>query len=460
MKIQEKDRVGLWTKLKGYSINGKGHLTLRGVDLVDLAGLSDRPLYVFDELALRENLHLYKKALKLFYPKSASVFYASKAFLNLAMGSLLKQEEVGIDVCSEGELFIAQKAKILPQDIIMHGNNKSERELTAAVKYGVKRIIVDNFDELILLEKIVSELKRECAVLFRINPEVEVETHKYIATAVKESKFGFYRDQNRIPEYIQKVCTSGYIKFKGIHFHLGSNILKASFYEEAIDKVGEYLAFLKDKGFCVEELNIGGGLGIAYEDHDSIPDIHHFVKVLCEKLILTCKKKDIDLPHLMLEPGRSIVGQAGCTLYSIGTIKEGDEIVYSAAVNGGMTDNLRIALYQAKYTGVVANKMTSSEKKRPYKIVGKCCETGDILIENIHLPPCVAGDVFVVFSTGAYTHSLASNYNKHPLPGIVFVREGAYDYVSREQSLEDLISFDRIPPHLLDKLDTHLDNER
>jgi diaminopimelate decarboxylase len=459
VEAQEKDRMSLWSKLNGYSINEKGHLALHGIDLVHLAGLSDRPLYVFDELAIRENLRLYKNALKLFYPKSTSVFYASKAFLNLAMGLLLKQEEVGIDVCSEGELFIAQKAKILPQNIIMHGNNKSERELTAAVKYGIKRIIVDNFDELTLLEKVTSELKSECGILLRINPEVEVETHKYIATAVKESKFGFYRDQDRIPEYLQKVCANGYIKFKGIHFHLGSNIHKASFYEEALDKVGEYLAFLKDKGCCVEELNIGGGLGIAYEDHDSVPDIHHFVKVLCEKLILTCKMKNIDLPDLMLEPGRSIVGQAGCTLYNIGTIKEGSESVHYAAVNGGMTDNLRVALYQAKYTGVLANKMTSSVKKRPYKIVGKCCETGDILIENICLPPCAAGDVFVVFSTGAYTHSLASNYNKHPFPGIVFVREGAYDYVSREQSLEDLISLDKIPPHLLDRPEILLDKE-
>ncbi|MBL8677376.1 MAG: diaminopimelate decarboxylase, partial [Alphaproteobacteria bacterium] len=364
MKIQEKGRSALWAKLKGYSINAKGHLALRGIDLVQLAGLSERPLYVFDELVLRENLRLYKKALKLFYPKSASVFYASKAFLNIAMGLLLKQEEVGIDVCSEGELFIAQKVKILPQDIIMHGNNKSEKELAAAVTYGVKRIIVDNFDELILLEKIASELKKECSILFRINPEIEVETHKYIATAVKESKFGFYRDQDRIPEYLRKVCASGYIKFKGIHFHLGSNIHKTSFYEEAIEKVADYLAFLKNKGFCVEELNIGGGLGIAYEDHDPIPDIQRFVEVLCKKLILVCRKKNIDLPYLMLEPGRSIVGQAGCTLYNIGTIKKGGGEVYYAAVNGGMTDNLRTALYQAKYTGVLASKMISSETKR------------------------------------------------------------------------------------------------
>jgi diaminopimelate decarboxylase len=443
--------MSLWKRLKGYSVNEKGNLALRGVDLVHLAALSDRPLYVFDEVALRENLRLYKDALKLFYPKPASIFYASKAFLNLAMGSLLKQEGVGIDVCSEGELFIAETAKILPQDIIMHGNNKSERELTTAVKAGIKRIIVDNLDELALLEKIASDLKKECNILLRINPEVEVDTHKYIATAVKESKFGFYRDQNQIPSYLQKVCTSGYVKFKGIHFHLGSNIHKTSFYEEAIDKVGEYLAFLKDKGFSVEELNIGGGLGIAYEDHDPLPDIQHFVKVLCERLILTCKKKNIELPELMLEPGRSIVGQAGCTLYTVGTIKEGGDVGHYAAVNGGMTDNLRTALYQAKYTGVLANKMATSEEKRPYKIVGKCCETGDVLIENIQLPPCSAGDVFVVFSTGAYTHSLASNYNKHTLPGIVFVREGAYDYVSREQNLEDLIAFDKVPGHLLDK---------
>lgn len=365
------------------------------------------------------------------------------------MCSVLKQEGVGIDVCSEGELFMAQKAKIPPETILLHGNNKSRGELQAAVDYGIKRIVVDNLDELALLQSITAHSKKECGILLRLNPGIEdVGTHKYIATGTKESKFGFYADQDKIPDVVKEICSKGYIKFKGLHCHIGSNIQNASFFEHALEEIFDFMVFLKERGVEVEELNIGGGLGIAHEDQDPLPDIEVFVQTLCQKVIELSRDKGLPLPHLMLEPGRSIVGQAGCTLYKIGSIKEGSEKVLYAAVNGGMSDNLRPALYQAKYTAVLANKMNEANKKHPYKIVGKCCEAGDVLMENIPLPLCIAGDVLVVFSTGAYTHSLASNYNKHTFPGVVFVREGLYDWVSKEQPLEDLIRLDTLPTHL------------
>ena len=352
-------------------------------------------------------------------------------------------------MCSGGELFIAQSAKIPSDKILMHGNNKSRRELQAAVEYGVKKIVVDNVEELALLQHITASLKKECSVLLRLNPGLDdIETHKYMVTGAKDSKFGFHVDRTKIAEIINDACSRGYIKFKGLHFHIGSNLQKVSFYEHALDKVFDFVVFLKEKGIEIEELNMGGGLGIAYQDHDPLPDIEKFIKTLSQKVIQLCEDKGIPLPHLMFEPGRSIVGPAGCTLYKIGSIKRGPNKILYAAVNGGMTDNLRPALYQAKHTAVLANRMNEPDSDQPYKIVGNCCETGDILIENIHLPHCVEGDVLVIFSTGAYTHSMVNNYNKHLLPGVIFVRDRAYEWVSKEQTLQDLIRFDGLPEHL------------
>jgi diaminopimelate decarboxylase len=447
-----KEKNIFWKKIQGFSVGTNNHLTINNIDLVKLSQLSERPIYVFNELAIRENIRLYRESLNLFYPKLSYIFYASKAFLNLSMCSLLRQEGIGIDVCSEGELFIAQKAKIPVEHIIMHGNNKSEHELRSAVKSKINRIIIDNKQELILLEKICLELKMQCNVLLRINPDIQVETHKSMDTGSKESKFGFYFDRKKIPEYLRNVCKSHYINFKGIHFHIGSNIHNTDNYGKAIEAIINYLVFLKKNHIKVEELNIGGGLGISHHEKEESPDIKSFLKIICEKIIDDCQKKNVELPYLMLEPGRSIVGQTGCTLYKIGSIKEGPNGLLYAAVNGGMSDNLRPSLYQAKHTAVIANKMKEDEKKILYKIVGKCCETGDVLINSIKLPYCTAGDTLVVFSTGAYNHSLANNYNKHTIPGVIFVRADGFDWVSKEQTLDDLIKHDIIPPHLGDNL--------
>jgi diaminopimelate decarboxylase len=435
-------------KISGFSINKNNCLALNNIDLVEISKLSDRPIYVFNELAIRENIRSYRKSLELFYPKPSSLFYASKAFLNLAMGSLVNQEGVGIDVCSEGELYIALKAKIPPSRIIMHGNNKSERELRFAVKSHINCIIVDNKDELFLLDKVCAELKLPCNILLRINPNVRVSTHKHMDTGTKESKFGFYTDREKITEYLKNISAKNYINFKGIHCHIGSNIRDVDNYKRAIEIAVDYLSFLNKEGIKTEMLNMGGGLGIPYHEKDPFLDIPFFVQTICQTIIETCKNKNVALPDLMLEPGRSIVGLAGCTLYKIGAIKVGPEEIFYAAVNGGMSDNIRPSLYQATHTAVIANKMNWESETYSYKIVGKCCETGDVLINNISLPLCTVGDILVVFSTGAYNHSLANNYNKHTIPGVIFVRDGQYDWVSKEQNLEDLTRYDLLPAHL------------
>lgn len=439
-----------WDKIRGFSISHNNHLMLNGVNLVDLAKLSDYPIYVLNELAIRENIHAYNDSLSRFYPKSSSIYYASKVFLNLAMSHLIRQEGIGIDVCSEGELFIAQEAKIPSDRIIMHGNNKSERELTKAVESQIHRVVVDSYDELVLLEKICTKLKKTCEILIRINPSVKVKTHKYISTGIKESKFGFYTDQARVPEYLKTVCASGYIVFRGIHFHIGSNIYDLENFIDAINVIVDYLVFLKENNIEVENLNVGGGLGIAYMETDIAPSIPFFVEQVCKKIVKSCHENGLVLPHLMMEPGRSIVGQAGCTIYKVGSIKEGHNGVLYAAVNGGMSDNMRPALYQAEYTAAIANKMNSEERKYLYKIVGKCCETGDVLIENITLPACEAGDVLVVFCTGAYHHSIANSFNKLMIPGMIFVKDKKFSWIAREQNFEDIIACDILPNYLIE----------
>lgn len=437
-----------FTKLKGFSVSDRGHLLLNGVDLVDLASLSERPLYVMNEVGIRQNIRAYQKALQDFYPAPSSLFYASKAFLVTAMAHLLGQEGVGIDVCSEGELFMAQQAGLPSRSLLMHGNNKSERELENAVQSHIFRIVVDNEDEISLLENICKRLGKKCDVLLRMNPEIQVDTHHYIATGVKDSKFGFPVPKDHLPSYILRLVNHPFLNFKGLHFHIGSNIRTLNSYKNTIKIVANFSKLLYTNLINTEDLNIGGGLGIAYQEQDLVVDIPSFVQEICGEIIRAHRERDLPLPRLLVEPGRSIVGNEGCTLYKVGALKEvRDDILY-AAVNGGMSDNIRPSLYQVCHEAVIGNKMNGNGPLRTYKIVGKCCESGDVLIDKITLPLCERGDTLVVFSTGAYNHALASTYNKLPIPGVIFVREGAYDWVSQEESLADLMRRDLIPPHL------------
>ena len=435
-------------RLEGFAVNEKNHLTLNSLDLVQLAQLSDRPLYVLNELVIRKNIRAYRQALSTYYPAESHIFYASKVFLNLGMCYLLNQEHIGLDVCSEGELFIANQTDFPHEKIIFHGNNKSQSELEKAIDANIFAIMVDNACELEDILKISESKNAITNVMIRINPVVEVDTHAYIATGVRESKFGVPIDDPSTWSLIELAFKSPFIHFKGIHFHLGSQITELTAYSQAIKKIISYIKRLHDKCIHVEALNIGGGLGAPYTIADQSLSIDGFIKELCQGICEEYQLNNLELPKLMIEPGRSIIASAGCTLYKIGHIKgDRSEILY-APVNGGMSDNLRPSLYQAEYSAAIANKMNWDGPTQKYKIVGKCCETGDVLIQKITLPQCSPGDVLVMFVTGAYQHALASNYNKHTLPGVLLVRDGAYEWLTKEQPYSDLIQHDLVPLHL------------
>lgn len=434
----------------GYSINEMGHLALNGVDLVKIIQDQDseRPLYVLDELKIRHNINLYKTSLKKYYPAPSSIFYASKTLQNLSICALMHQEGIGFDVCSLGEMAIAQKAGVPFSNMIFHGNNKSEGELKYAILSSMGRIIVDNESELDLIEKVCISYKIPCAILLRINPEIEVDSHKYLATGVKESKFGMVFNLETIA-LIRKISQNPYIKFCGLHYHIGSQILCLENFLNFLTLSLDHLRILKEEyGIVCQDLDMGGGLGIQYLPTDKEIDISFFIESIAKFIVAKAKEYNLELPRLILEPGRSLMGNTGCTLYKIGTIKKLSNGLMCAAVNGGMTDNLRPVLYQAKYYAIVANKMKGDNLQEKYRIVGKCCEPGDILIDEVQLPVLSHGDILATFATGAYSACLSSNYNKHTLPGMILVRDKTYDWIVKEQPIEDLIRYDIVPAHL------------
>lgn len=429
----------------GFSNSKEGHLTLHGVDLTTL--IAEGPVYVMNESIIRSNIQAYTSALKRHYPKSSQVFYASKAFLNLSMARLVAQEGIGLDVCSEGELFVAKGADFPLNRILFHGNNKSHAELEQAITDPIHVIVVDNHYEFSCIETIAKHHGRKPNVMLRVNPNITVDTHPSIATGVRGSKFGLPIENPLTLDLIKNMCGSPFVVFQGIHCHIGSQVLDFQAYTDELKELVHYMAILKTNGVSIPVLNIGGGLGVK-DTVLSAPTIHEWVAHVCKTLIALCADENLPLPELMVEPGRSIVSEAGCTLYRIGTIKD-VENTKNVAIQGGMSDNIRPALFGSQYTAVVANKIGQPLLTSPCKIVGSCCESGDMLISQISLSDCQEGDVLALFHTGAYSFALANQYNKHPLPGMIFVREeGAYDWVSCPQPLDQLVQNDLIPPHL------------
>lgn len=430
----------------GFNVQEDGHLTLHGLDLVLLA--SQMPLYIMNESLIRTNIQAYITSLQQHYPKQATVFYASKAFFNLSMAYLIAKEGIGLDVCSEGELFIAQKAGFPMSRILLHGNNKTETELQKAINAPIHTIVVDNACELTLIEKIAEFENKKPGLMVRLNPQIKVNTHPSIATGVRGSKFGMPIESPQTFELIQKMTQSPYVTFQGIHCHIGSQVLDFQSYTNALKELITFIKVLSEQRISVTTLNIGGGLGVK-ETIPSAQIIRQWVAHVCQTLKQLYAEVNLPLPELNIEPGRSIVSEAGCTLYQIGAIKPASNVTI-LAVHGGMSDNIRPALLGAHYKAVVANKMRKPIHPQAYKVVGNCCESGDVLIPEIYLPHCREGDVLAILHTGAYSYSLASQYNKHPLPGMIFISEnGTYDWVVRPQPLDQLIQNDIVPPYLL-----------
>ena len=409
-----------------------------GCSTVELAEEYGTPLYVFSESDMRGRFAELREDFTQKYP-GARVAYAAKAFLNKAMARLVLEEDMCLDVVSGGELFLALNAGFPADRIEFNGNNKSDEELTMAIDAGVGRIIVDGIDELARIEEICCKREQGANILFRITPGVKSSTHDYIVTGKKDSKFGIPLEEDILMPLIRQAIYSAQINFYGFHFHVGSQLFDNRSHLQATDILLQWVDRVhQELGYAIPELNLGGGFGVTYTDEQRKP-FRYFLEPLMEKINGFYDAHDMRRPAVVIEPGRSIVAEAGMTLYSIGTTKEIPGIRKYAAVDGGMGDNIRPALYQAEYAGVLANR-ASEPKDDIVTICGKCCESGDILIWDLAVPTPHRGDILAVLSSGAYGYSMASNYNMNPVPGVVFVRKGRSRLVTRRQNYYDLMA--------------------
>lgn len=423
------------------SVNALGHLEIGGCDTVNLAYKYGTPLYVVDAKWIKNQCMTFKNG---FIGEIAEteVIYASKAFLNLAMCHLIKEQGLGLDVVSGGELFTAMKAEFPAEKIYFHGNNKTVEELIMALNYGVQHIVVDHEMEIEMLQYLCSEMNKHVDVLIRINPGIEAHTHEYIQTANLDSKFGISTESEQICQIVSSVRDSYYLHLKGFHYHIGSQITEVSSFIKAADVMTDFI--YKIKTFCgyeTEVLNMGGGFGVYYSEGDEAPDLSLLLPEMVRSIEKLCTEKKIKLPKLLIEPGRAIVANAGTTLYKIGATKltaSGKEYVF---VDGGMADNPRTALYDAVYEAALANRMNDVENKT-YTVAGKCCESGDILIRKIQLAEAKRNDILAVASTGAYNYSMASHYNRLRKPAVILVENGNSKVIVKRETYEDLIRND------------------
>ncbi|MFC4557437.1 diaminopimelate decarboxylase [Virgibacillus kekensis] len=424
-----------------FTINEQGHLDIGGADTVYLAKKYGTPLYVYDVSILRDNCRAFVQTFKEL-GASAQVAYASKAFSSTAMLQVVRQEGLSLDVVSQGELYTALQAEFPAEKIHMHGNNKSREELEMAIDHNVGCIVVDNFHEIELISSLLEKQNKEINVLMRVTPGIESKTHQYIMTGNEDSKFGFNLQNGQADRAFLELTKHEKIHFKGLHSHIGSQIFETDGFTLAADLLFKKLAeWNTDYGYIPEVLNLGGGFGIRYTKDDQPLAYAAYVKEMVSVVREQANHHNMPVPEIWIEPGRAIAGNAGITLYTVGSKKEIPGVRNYISVDGGMTDNLRPALYSARYEGVLANKASQPVKDK-VSVAGKCCESGDMLIWDLPVPEVASEDILAVFSTGAYGYSMASHYNRLPNAGVVFVENGIDKLVVRRESFEDVVRND------------------
>jgi diaminopimelate decarboxylase len=423
------------------AVNDRGHLVVGGCDVTELAAEFGTPLYVFDESSLRQKCAEFKQEFSRRYAE-ITVIYAGKAFINKALAVIFKEEGLGLDAVSAGELSIARSADFPLDKVYFHGNNKSAEELGLALEWGIGRIVVDNFHELKMLGEIAAKRGDKPDILLRLSPGVEARTHKYTATGAVDTKFGFPLTSG--DEAVAQALSVPDLNLVGLHFHIGSGIFDIEPYEQAVDVILGFAAEVKQKhGFEMGELDIGGGFALQYDVDSPAPPISAYAEAIASRVTAKCRELGLALPRLVVEPGRSVVGQAGVALYTAGAVKDIPGVRRYVSVDGGMADNIRPALYGAKHEAVVANKMSEKDAVK-VTVAGKFCESGDILIEDIVLPPVAAGDIIAVADCGAYCLPLGSNYNASLKPAVVLVKDGKARLIRRRETFDDLIGHDLV----------------
>lgn len=419
------------------SLTPEGHLSVGGCDLVALAEEHGTPLVIYDEGALRAAARDYLAAFRAHAP-DVEVIYASKAFYAQAMLRLVREEGLSVDVASGGELYAALRAGFPPDRIHMHGNNKDAREVGELLHAGVGTVIIDSFDEIALIDRIAGERGVRQRVLVRVTPGIKPSTHSYISTGQLDSKFGFSLEGGLAARAVETVRATANLDLVGLHCHLGSQLFDLEVYAEAAARLADFAASV---GGELPVLDMGGGLGIAYTHTDAPPPVERYADVVMEAVIREWTRVGLPVPRVAVEPGRSIVGRAGVTVYRAGTVKTIPGVRTYVAVDGGMSDLLRPMLYNAVYEPLLANR-ADAECVNTYEIVGKHCESGDVLVRDASLPEVRVGDLVCLPATGAYGVAMASNYNGVTRPAVLFVDGGVARVVVRRESYEDIVARD------------------
>lgn len=427
---------------KNLAVNEKNHLTVGGIDTVELAQKYGTPLYVMDENLIRENCRLYKSSIDSYYNGNGLALYASKAFSSLAIYKIVNEEGLGVDVVSGGELYTALKSGFPAEKIYFHGNNKTKDELKMALDNNVGRIVVDNISELLLLNELALAADKTVDILFRIKPGIDAHTHSFVMTGQIDSKFGVALETGEAFDIIKTASELSGVNVVGIHCHIGSQIFDLKPFEQAADVMMNFIAEIKNKlKIELSELNLGGGFGIRYTESDTPVAYDKYMEAVSKVVKVSAEKHGVTLPKILMEPGRSIVASAGTTLYTVGSVKEIPNIRKYVAIDGGMADNPRYILYQSEYDFQLANK-AGDPKTETVTVAGRCCESGDLLGENIRLQKAESGDILAVLATGAYNYSMASHYNRLPNPAVIMVKDGKDRVIIKRESYEDLVKND------------------
>ncbi len=424
------------------NINSENHLTIGGIDCVSLAKEYGTPLYVFDENKIRSDMRTYTDAMKKYYGDGGMILYASKAFCCKAMCKIANEEGLGLDVVSGGELYTALASGFPAEKIYFHGNNKTKAELTDALSAGIGRIVVDNLHELNMINDLAGEMKKTADILFRIKPGIDAHTHDFVKTGQIDSKFGVALETGEALDIIEKAAKLKNVNVIGIHCHIGSQIFDLTPFTEAADVMMSFIAEIKQKlGITISELNLGGGFGIRYIESDDPISYDKYIEAVSMVVHRLAEKHSLPLPKILMEPGRSIAAPAGITLYTVGNVKDIPNVRKYVSVDGGMCDNPRYILYGADYDFVIADR-AGDKKDDIVTVAGKCCESGDILGENVSLQQAKPDDTLAVLATGAYNYSMSSNYNRIPKPPVVFVKDGKSRVVIKRETYADVLRND------------------
>lgn len=424
------------------SVNEKGHLTFAGYDTVELAEKYGTPLYLMDEDKIREHVRAYKTAMAKYFPTGSMPEFASKAFSCKQIYRIMAEEGIDIDVVSPGEIYTAAAAGFPMENSFFHGNNKTDADIRFAIENKVGCFVVDGEDELSALDRIAGEMGVKQNILLRITPGIDPHTHKKISTGSVDSKFGTAIETGQAMEIVKNALSLENIKLCGFHCHVGSQIFESQPFTDASEIMLEFIAEVRDSlGYTAETLNLGGGLGVRYTEDDPEIDYGEKIKEVAKILNSQCEKLGLPVPKILMEPGRSLVADAGMTLYTVGSVKEITGYKNYVSIDGGMTDNPRYTLYESPYTVILASR-ANDEKDYTATVAGRCCESGDLIQENVKMPKPARGEILAVLTTGAYNYSMASNYNRVGRPPVVMLNSER-DYLAvRRETFKDICALD------------------